>query len=317
MNFLELKRKLGLWITHHEFIGKIAVKINLALFHWNKRQINKSFGPINPDKKFYVIRSNGKDEGLLSLYLGRLRDIDYLLNNGYIPVIDYQNYKTQYNIDSPVDGTTNAWEYYFHQPSEYTLEEVYKSKNITLSGWKFINETFPEKNITLDMFSLAPIKQYILDKAHEKINHDGINEMIGVLVRGTDYTRLRPAGHPIPPSPEIASQKLDEFLSEFPDSRIFLATEDETIYSYFFAKYGQKIYTTDTNLIINYSGQDYISSEITQKNKYQFGLDYLVKMICLSECKCLIASQTAGVNFARILNNKRYKKEYIFDLGKY
>ena len=82
-------------------------------------------------------------------------------------------------------------------------------------------------------------------------------------------------------------------------------------------KYGELIYTTDKNLITNYSGHDYIGCEIESENKYRFGLDYLVKMICLSECKCLIASLTAGSRFARLLNHNRYTEEYIFNLGRY
>lgn len=69
--------------------------------------------------------------------------------------------------------------------------------------------------------------------------------MAGILARGTDYIRLKPAGHPIAPTPEA-------------------------------------------------------------NNKYKFGLDYLVKMICLSRCKYLIASDTADSRFARLINNGKY-----------
>ena len=42
-----------------------------------------------------------------------------------------QNFFTIYNENNKVDKTYNAWEYYFEQLSNFTLEEVYKSKNIT------------------------------------------------------------------------------------------------------------------------------------------------------------------------------------------
>lgn len=163
----------------------------------------------------------------------------------------------------------------------------------------------------------APVKKYIYELAHERIKHDGIKNMIGILVRGTDYTKLKPSGHPISPSPETAARKLDEFIAKYRTNRVFLATEDKDIYDFFMNRYGDIIYTTDKNLIANYSGSDYVANAIHSPNKYKFGLDYLVKMICLSECKCLIASSTSGAYFARLLNNGRYLDDYDFQLGTY
>ena len=315
------KRRLGMYVQHNRFLRGIATDINLALFHWDKRQQDKHFGELNPSVKFYVIRSNGRDEGLLSLYLGRLVQIHNLLQNGFIPVVDYQNYATQYNVGFPVNGTLNAWEYYFEQPSSYTLDEVYHSRNVTLSGWRFFQaygrHSGVSRSVSPEMMQIAPVKQYIFDIARKKIQADGIHDMIGLLLRGTDYTRLKPAGHPVSPTPEQAAQKLDEFLAQYGRHKIFLATEDADIYDFFRNRYGELIYTTDDNLIRNYSGRDYIANEICAENKYKFGLDYLVKMICLSECRYLIASKTAGTEFARLLNNGRYLSEYVFNLGTY
>ncbi len=167
------------------------------------------------------------------------------------------------------------------------------------------------------MIEVMPVKEYIQNLAEEKITSGRIEDMIGVLARGTDYTKLKPAGHPIAPSPEILSEKVDEFLKSYGDRKIFLATEDKDIYAFFRQKYGSLIYSTDDNLIGNYSGRDYIAQEIDVKNRYSFGLDYLVKMICLSRCRYLIAANTAGSRFARLLNNGHYAGEYVFSLGVY
>ena len=319
--FRSIKRRLGFYVQRNRFLRGIATDINLALFHMDRKQSDKHFGELNPSVRFCVIRSSGQDEGLLSLYLGRLIQIHELKRAGFVPIVDYENYRTQYNVDFPVNGTRNAWEYYFEQPCSYTLDEVYHSKNVRLSGWRFFRsygkETKARGNITQDMMKNAPVKKYIYDLARKRIDADGISEMIGLLVRGTDYTRLKPAGHPVSPTPEQAAEKLDEFLERYGRRKIFLATEDAGVYDFFRAKYGDLIYTSDKNLVRNYSGKDYIANEIDAENKYQFGLDYLVKMICLSECRYLIASQTAGTEFARLLNDGRYADEYIFDLGTY
>ena len=139
------KRNLGFYVQHNRFLRGIATDINLALFHWDKRQQDKSFGPLNPSLRFYVIRPSGTDEGLLSLYLGTVSKVHRCLDEGFVPVVDWQNYKTQYNVDFPVNGTYNAWEYYFGQPCSYTLDEVYQSRNVRLSGWLLRNTMPPPK----------------------------------------------------------------------------------------------------------------------------------------------------------------------------
>lgn len=314
--FKRLKRKAGFIISRSKFLMPVFRKLNLILFHWDKRRQDKSFGTLNPSVKFYVIRSDGTDEGLLSLYLGRVREIHRRIEEGYTPIIDWQNYKTQYNVDFPVKGTKNAWEYYFEQPCRYSLDDVYKSKNVRLSGWVIRDES-PAPEITPNMMEIAPVKKYIYDMAEEKIQSFGIDDMAGILARGTDYTSLKPAGHPIAPTPEEISAKLDEFLERYGSRKIFLATEDENIYAFFREKYGDMIFTSDNELVRNYSGRGYIAGEIEAENKYKFGLDYLVKMICLSRCKYLIAADTAGSRFARLINNGKYIAEYVFRLGTY
>lgn len=317
----EAKRKLGFAVQHNNFLRGLATDINFALFQRDKRQQHKSFGSLNPSVKFCVLRSDTMDQGLLSLYLGNIERIISWRQAGFIPVIDWENYSTQYNVDFPVNGSRNAWEYYFEQPCDYSLQEVYNSSDVTLSGWKFFQHYgFRRKEtIQLDfsMLQAAPVKKYVMDIAREKVNADGISSMIGVLARGTDYIKLRPAGHTVAPDPEMISAKIDEALADFGSRRIFLATEDENMYSFFREKYGELIYTTDNNLIRNYSGRDYVANSVDAKNKYKFGLDYLVKMICLSECMCLIASDTSGSKFAHLMNNGRYSREYIFRLGTY
>ncbi len=322
---MNLKSKIGLWIMHKKFLGYAAMNLNRIFFHWDKRQQFKSFGKLNPDKKFFVLRSDGLHDGLLAMYITRLRMIEKLINSGYIPIVDFENYPTQYTMSEPINGTRNVWEYYFEQPCEFKLSEVYNSKNVYLSGWKLSDDPtkIPDINYndgySYEIFKHAPIKKYILDMAGELIKNNNINEMAGVFLRGTDYTHLKPAGHAIQPAQETVADKLDEFINKFEINKIFLATEDEKIYNYFVKRYGEKIFTTDDdrNLIKNYSGQNFLTSEINSFNKYKFGLDYLVKMICLSKCKCLIASKAAGSFFASLYNGGKYSDKYIFDLGVY
>ena len=95
------------------------------------------------------------------------------------------------------------------------------------------------------------------------------------------------------------------------------ATEEAYTYAYFHMRYGDGIFMTDNNLVSNYSGSDYVASSIKSEDKYKFGLDYLVKMLCLSRCKFLVAADTSGSKFARVMNNDSYSSEYVFNLGTY
>ena len=316
---MTFKRKLGLRLARYGVLFRFARKINIILFQLSNRQHDKSFGPLNPDVKFFVIRGEGANAGLFGLYYNGIEKIYYSLQNGFIPIFDYKNYRTQYNVDFPVNGTYNAWEYYFDQPCSYTLDEVYKSCNVRLSGWTVSPP--PSYLITDEMryklMQMIPIKKYVRDIADAKILSDDIRSMLGILVRGTDYVSLKPKGHDIPPTAEQAADKLDEFIAKYGERKIFLATEDEKIFEFFTNKYGDLIYTTDKNFIHEYSGNDYLAHEAKNINGYKFGLDYLVKIVCLSECMCLISSKTMGSIFARLLNNGRYVEDYNFDLGVY
>ena len=112
------------------FIYKLYNNIKYPQMSEQKR----TFGSKNPDITFYVIRPRTDCiEGLMSLFRNVLKQLSYADSHNYIPVVDFENYKTQYN-DETVKNTDNAWEYYFSQPSKYKLSDVYKSKNVILSG---------------------------------------------------------------------------------------------------------------------------------------------------------------------------------------
>ena len=109
--------------------------------------IFKSFGELNEDKIFYVIkRSPGT--GLFSNVTFVLNHLKICEKNNFIPVIDMDNFKTIYNEKKKIKNTNNAWEYYFEKLNKFSLEEVYKSKNVLITSDKFFH--FFTYNIDLD-----------------------------------------------------------------------------------------------------------------------------------------------------------------------
>ena len=123
----------------------------------NKIQVNliRSKGELNKDKIFYVIQRN-PGKGFFSNVAFVINHIKVAIDNGFIPIVDMENFVTWYNEKNKIFKTNNAWEYYFKQVSNFSLNEVYNSKNIILTNRNFyrssgfldsVNEDKELKNI--------------------------------------------------------------------------------------------------------------------------------------------------------------------------
>lgn len=314
----QIKRTLGkILIGKNNVIKRLLIKINFVIFHRNDSTQMKSFGTKNQNKTFYVIRNFDQAQGLLSRWHEVMAEIIGAEKEGYIPIVDFQNYKWQYSMNESQCGTNNAWEYYFNQPTDIKLEEVYQSKNVILGGYdtKFITgSNWPTIE---DIRRLADLKPYIYQMAEDKMKHFEGKEVMGIFVRGTDYVSLKPMGHHIQPSVDQVIEKTKQFVAKYGEMPMLVATEDLTIYQMFEQKWGDWCFTTDSNMIDNYRQNTVLVDNIQGKTKYEFGLDYLVKMLCLSKCDYLIASRAAGSNFAIVMNDGKFKEKFIFDLGLY
>ena len=99
----------------------------------------QNFGKLNADKIFYVIqRSPGF--GLFSNLSFVLNHIKIAKSLGAIPIVDMYNFPTIYNEKEKILNTYNSWEYFFEQLSNYSLEEVYQSKNVIITEYEFYSE---------------------------------------------------------------------------------------------------------------------------------------------------------------------------------
>ena len=120
--------------------------------------IFKSFGVLNKDKIFYIIkRSPGT--GLFSNVTFVLNHLRICKKNNFIPIIDMENFKTIYNENKKIKNTNNAWEYYFEKLNDFTLEEVYQSQNVFITSDKFFH--FFSYNMYLDKDLLKILQSQI------------------------------------------------------------------------------------------------------------------------------------------------------------
>lgn len=294
------------------------------------KQSRKCYGNSNVDKVFYVIRPRpGKVEGLMALYLDVIKQLNSAEKKNFIPVVDFQNYETQYD-DGNIEAK-NTWEYYFRQTAEFSLDEVYHSKNVVLSGLNAIENCDDWLRQKFDEESLSKVRRLVQkyisfsDDANNLVEKEiakiDTNKTIGLYLRGTDYTTLKPAGHPVQPTAEQAIKVVDKMMSKYGFSDVFLTTEDFSIYSEIKLRYGDhlKLVSYDS-FIKDYRGgflsNDSKAMDELSESPYYRGLNYLCKLIILSKCKVFVGGNTSG-SWAACTFSKGFTEQYIFDLGRY
>lgn len=324
MNKNKIKRLL---IKNKKIFWSISM-LHAYFKNYSDRQYKVLYGVKNPNKIFYVIRprTNGI-EGLMSLFIEACKKLEYAEKMGYIPYIDMKNYYTQYS-----NGIDNVWEYYFTQPSNYTEQEVYSSKNVILSGFSFFNsfntekftdEIFKDKEFNKKCYDLVFNKIKFTDSVNELVSKEIINidvdKCLGVYIRGTDYVKLRPVGEHVQPAIDSLIEKIKEFETKYKFKYIYLVTEDYDIYTRLKNEFNSKIKIVSYDSFIkDYDGKTFLSkSNLLKEDPSLRGLHYLVKLILLSKCRYFIGSITMGSIASYVFNGNKYEDSYVFDLGLY
>ena len=284
---------------------------------------------INSKKKYVIfIMKNLCTAGLFAyyyLYLGCVHD--YILN-GYIPIIDLISHPNIFNgFNTSI--AKNPWEVFFNQPFNYTLDNVKKSKNI-----KYVQCYYGKKGPDFDIFinnnmreywhNIAniyiPIKSEIIKEANYKYNllfNKSIN-ILGVLIRGTDYIAKKPHNHQIQPNPKIVIKDIKKMDKKNQYNWLFLTTEDDLIRDKFIHEFGKKLKYIKSKKKINY---DYKKKELLAFNKnikgnLEYMKIYLINIIILSKCLDIITSKTGGSLVAFILT-KGFRNIKVYHLGTY
>lgn len=323
---IKLKRKVGVFLSNSP-ISLLLNKINLCVFHWEERAHFIKGGDEEPEKNFLVIRPFGETQGLLSTYFYVLNYIKWAREKNYIPFIDFETKRCQYYTGRNINGSSNAWEYYFEQPENLTKEEVYKKKNILLSGWnlgkKYKVQQIPktvEAMQSCDIKYLASsqinIKPYIYEIVEEKYNKMFGGRVLGVFMRGTDYVKLKPKGHAVQPTINEMMLKIEEYIGKYDIQKIFVVTEDYSYYRILKDTYPDKVFSSDDYFIKGYDSKDYIEAYF-ENDPYERGVNYLVRVLLLNKCDYLIAGITNGSLVSCCLRKQDFKDEYWFELGDY
>lgn len=300
----------------------------------------QSYGEKNPDKNIFFIEVNGAMGVMYRYMLYALWEAERL---GFVPVLKFHN-RCFYQEEHPIDGTNNAFEYYFSQPAEITLSEMYESKRV------FPFELPHLARIEYDLGNLNPDSPagYVVDEAYlatlaeiaRKYLHlnpktkknfetsfrklfpqsESEKKILGVHVRGTDFA-LHWEGHPNMVTVEDFFSAIDEVLGKGGGfDHIFLATDDNTRLEAFKERYGERLsYYEDVHRGegVRFAILDELDRENTH---YLDGLEALRDMYTLAACDGLIAglSQISiSARIRRLADHGPFEYMKILDKGLY
>lgn len=284
-------------------------------------------------KKIYIIWRANANVGLFSNVYIFLSHIIFAHNNGMVPVIDMMTKNNLYLEDDELNKI-NAWELFFEQPDRVKLDDIHwNSKKIYSDGadcvkepffsWKELDWLYDDtmfdyylkeykRNIRIN----DNVKRCLVEKK-EKLQF-GKYKVLGILCRGTDYILNRPKGHPIQPPVQMVIDKTKKVLEEQGCEKIFLATEDKEISELFYKEFADKMIINDNELLETQKGEQI--SDVIQKrkvNRYEFGKNYLLNILLLSECNYFISGAVSATAFVYLQNEKKFEYSYIWQLGYY
>ena len=143
------------------------------------------------------------------------------------------------------------------------------------------------------------------------------DRILGVLMRGTDYSSLKLPNHPIPPSLDEAVEKVKEMKDKWNCNKVFLATEDYNIVLHFKEAFGDDC-KLSKRPYINYDGKTHISLyHLNRENDfYLLGKEYLTQIVILSKCNCLITMKANGAIGALMMSDG-FEQIMVLDAGNY
>lgn len=319
----------------------------IKMSYRNKRDMErKNYGDKNKKETFYVIRTDSTQHwGIATACFMVLNNIQYAVDKGWIPVVDYKNYFLTGIQDEKDRGKENAWEYYFEQPDKrYSLEEVYQSKNVILGpvrgqphGSLSRNDI---KDIWDDSYSVLydctakylRIRPEILARAEEIrktlfVRADG-EKILGVGMRAglywgeaarSDSYARHPKGLNIDEYIELTHKYMEQFGCAY----IFVSCDDRYYMERMKREFGERCLYMNERTLPHFfddegnplSDQKEMAVEITDQSVQDRSIDYLIEIYLLSVCDSLIRVKGGGSFLACLLNARKYENHYMVDRG--
>ena len=304
--------------TYSSLPANESTKYSSTLF--NEKKI------CSENKKFAILRRTSCEAcGLFSYYIVHLGCIINYLKHGYIPILDVGSFS---NIlsgnNNPED---NPWEEFFNQPCGYTLDDVVKMKDVEIFECECVLDMPDEKTVYSKPIMLN--YHHIIQEKYMSVNRNILKEakkiwyklfrhsknVLGIFVRGTDYSSLQPGGHSRQPSIDIIINDTITMDKQNKYDYIFLGTEDDEIRNAFIKKFGKKLkYLVPKDKLVYNSG--YLTYSKNVFGNMDFSKTYLLSIVILSKCIDIISSRTSGAAGVFIISNG-FRNKLVYYLGEY
>lgn len=320
----------SLWNFFASFVGSVKLS--------QYRQIHKSYGSLHPHLTFYVIRRRPPAFGFFSNFHYVLQGILYAEEHDFIPVVDMQNYwVSEYSYARKLNGTYNAWCYFFEQISKYTLDEVYKSKNVILSnGHSILNREHWYSDRKL-LFSSEPqylkiiyeiMNKYIKLNTITLDNYENMkqklnwapNNTIGIFIRGTGY--IENIGvNAVPPNLGDVIKNVRKILEKIPVDNLYISTEDYTLYVALCNEFKDKYIIPSIRYKEGLKIEEWKKSQNSKKydgyifQGYELTLKYLIEILLLSECTFFVTTLSNASLFALAERSGNCKQSILITHG--
>lgn len=260
---------------------------------WARKRV--SLGVKNPDKTILLIEFSGKNAGMGDIVISAQQYIRLAFQRGWYPVVNLTE-ENQY-ISHIGD---NMWDYYFLQPTEISVEEALRSKNVIRGSenhfgvlpWLAnplcnMNDALKEKvylnKDTLTSFEANMPKEIFSSK-----------KMLAVIARGTDLAKCTHLQIDIQ---RVIDEVRETFVCGY--DYIFLATEDEKYLRLFQDAFRDKLLFIDQKRISHdYEADEYryVAEllDVKKEDRKEWGSKYLLITYCLSRCNALLYSIPCG-----------------------
>lgn len=291
----------------------------------------------HPDtSKYYVISQSNEKVGIFGYINCFLPHIAFAVANGWIPVIDMESH---HYIYSPEGEKANVWELFFEQPCGVGLQDLSDRQVIRCPEelwYRWMPNTCPLMD-DRDLAMWARLYQkYVVpnQRGEEYLRHEretilrAPEKTVGVIYRGTTYTKGQAKGHPIQPTMKMLADRVEQTMQEEVCDWIYLASDEKSIVDYFDKRFpgkvliNQRVYYDEVDGV-NYAEYNTNGTDITGElflrpdNHYLIGIEYISSMNLVSKCACLVAGACGGSTAALYMNGLKYRSKYIFNLGKY
>lgn len=298
------------------------LKIQAKNLYWDiyeKRHFSVKMCTHFADGAQKVLINRDEMAGLFSYVEIVMRKTVIALEKGYIPYVDMTGCINPYlNKSLPEDeDVSNWWEMFFEQPVDEESSARQIINNLILNG-EFTEIPHSREGVLYkksryfwgkvysEYFKLNRKSTEYFTAEYNELFENGKIKVLGVLVRGTDYTGAK--GHPIQPSLARIIKEVKKREKKY--DKIYVASDEYENVKTFENAFSGKILVNKRKYYdhIDMTGKTINEVEFDRDNDgYLRGLEYLSSVMLLSRCHCLVGGICGGTVAAVYINNNKYE----------